>query len=272
MKRKFILLQFVLILLILSCKEKINENSSLTSLLVLLQSQQEPSRPCQTRTAIDQVGVYNATQIVSAPADTGTGFLDSRCAIDGVLGMGNFNGSLDVFTLDINGPGATIILGWNGKKVLDTIGNDFIVYENPFLMGGNPNTVFLEPTIVEVGNDQANWCGWNPTYTGGATFSNNPNGWLRFAGIRYVDYNQDTSSMNSATLFSTGGGDVFDLSDANFGTSGTGCNGALLADIQANGFLFVKLTSAKEILTALPISNTYGNPDIDGVIAKQLSP
>ncbi|WP_167883106.1 LIC_13355 family lipoprotein [Leptospira barantonii] len=268
---------FLIIVLILSlpyCKEESKDNSSVAALLLLVQSgsSNNSSRLCKDRIAIDQTGVYNAKEIVSAPANVGTGFQDSLCAVDGILGMGSFNGSLDVFTLDTNGAGASLILGWNGKKVQNPTGNDFIVFENPFQMGGSATTVYLEPVIVEVGNDQTNWCGWNPTYTGGGTFSNNPASWLRFAGLRYVDYNQITNPMNSTTLFSSGGGDAFDLGDANFGNSGTGCSGALKTELQTNGFLYIKMTSAKAILTTLPIPGANENPDIDGVIAKQLSP
>lgn len=268
------LLALILISFLSFCKENSQDDNSIAALLLLAQSgsQINASNPCKTRTAIDQTGVYNAKEIVSAPANTGTGFQDSICAADGVLGLGSFNGSLDVFTLDTNGAGASLILGWNGKKVQNATGNDFIVFENPFQQGGNSTTVFLEPVIVEVGNDQTNWCGWNPTYTGGGTFSNNPASWLRFAGLRYVDYNQITNPMNSTTLFASGGGDGFDLGDANFGNSGTGCSGALKTEFQTNGFLFVKMTSAKAILTTLPIPGANENPDMDGVIAKQLSP
>ncbi|PJZ56215.1 LIC_13355 family lipoprotein [Leptospira barantonii] len=268
------ILIIVLILFLSDCKPESKDDSSLAALLFIAQtgSSANASRPCKDRIAIDQTGVYNAKEIVSAPANVGSGFQDSICAVDGVMGMGSFNGSLDVFTLDTNGAGASLILGWFGKKVQNATGADFIVFENPFQQGGNATTVYLEPVIVEVGNDQTNWCGWNPTYTGGGTFSNNPTNWLRFAGLKYVDYNQITNPMNSTTLFASGGGDSFDLGDANFGNSGTGCNGALKTELQTNGFLYVKLTSAKAILTSLPIPGANENPDIDGVIAKQLSP
>ncbi|RHX88944.1 LIC_13355 family lipoprotein [Leptospira stimsonii] len=274
--KKIALLTYILFFLFfLSCKEKSNQDEALTgALLAIVQNQSNTtaSRPCLNRIAIDKVGIYNAKEIVSAPGNTGSGFQDSLCAVDGILGLGNFNGSLDVFTLDTNGAGASLILGWNGKKVQNTTGNDFIVFENPFQSGGNATTVFLEPVIVEVGNDLTNWCGWNPSYTGGGAFSSNPVNWLRFAGLRYVDYNQEKNPMDSATLFASGGGDGFDLLDANFGASGNGCNGTLTNNLQTNGFLYVKLTSAKAILTTLPIPGANENPDIDGVIAKQISP
>lgn len=275
LKRPRVFVFSILLFLFLGCKETQKEDSdSIATLLFLAQTNANNvfKNPCRSRSAIDQVGIYNAKQIVSAPADIGTGFQDSSCASDGILGLGNFNGSLDVFTLDTNGAGASLVLGWNGKKVQNTAGNDFIVFENPFQQNSSSTNVFLEPVIVEVGNDLSNWCGWNPTYAGGGTFSTNPANWLRFAGLRYVDYNQEKNPMDSATLFASGGGDGFDLLDANFGASGNGCNGALTANLQTNGFLYVRLTSAKAILTTLPIPGANENPDIDGVIAKQLSP
>ncbi|AJR16060.1 hypothetical protein LEP1GSC107_4248 [Leptospira interrogans serovar Grippotyphosa str. UI 12769] len=274
LNKKQIFTFFIIHLIFFECKENTSDDSEkLAALLLLTQTQQQTPEvsPCKDRFAIDQVGIYNAKEIISASAHTGTGFQDSHCAVDGVLGLGNFNGSLDVFTLDTSGAGASLILGWNGKKVQNTAGTDFIVFENPFQQGGNPNSVFLEPVIVEVGNDQANWCGWNPVYNGGGAFSTDPANWLRFAGLRYVDYNQITNPMNSVSLFNMGGGDGFDLGDANFGNSGTGCSAALRADFQNNGFLYVKLTSAKVILPALPIPGANENPDIDGVIAKQVN-
>ncbi|EMO05615.1 hypothetical protein LEP1GSC116_4930 [Leptospira interrogans serovar Icterohaemorrhagiae str. Verdun HP] len=107
---------FIYILLILfssfySCKENTSDDSEkLVALLLLTQTQQQTPEvsPCKDRFAIDQVGIYNAKEIISASAHTGTGFQDSHCAVDGVLGLGNFNGSLDVFTLDTSGAGAFI--------------------------------------------------------------------------------------------------------------------------------------------------------------------
>ncbi|TGK07279.1 LIC_13355 family lipoprotein [Leptospira semungkisensis] len=241
--------------------------------------------PCDTLTPETGRGVFVADELVSAPGSTGIGYKNANCAKDGIRGQGEFNGSLDVYTMGASGSGASIILGWSGGKVQPSTGIDFIVYENPFFIGvqnnSNPfNAVFMEPLIIEVGNDQTNWCGWNPAYTNADpnTFVNNPTYWNRFAGITPVAYNQDTNPMTVAEVFDTdivnggGGGDGFDLADSNFGSSGTGCDSTLKNDIQANGFTYIKISAAKTILSTLPIDSAHSNPDIDGVVAKSVSP
>ncbi|TGK01622.1 LIC_13355 family lipoprotein [Leptospira langatensis] len=255
--------------------------------LALLGNSSAPaySSPCDSLVPETGRGVFVADQLISAPGNTGIGYKNANCAADGVRGQGEFNGSLDVYTLAATGSGASIILGWSGGKVQPSTGIDFIVYENPFFVGvqnsSNPfNAVFLEPLIVEVGNDQTNWCGWNPAYTNSDpyTFSNNPTYWNRFAGITPVAYNQDSNPMTVAEVFDTdivnggGGGDGFDLSDANFGDSGSGCDSTLKSNIQTNGFTYIKISAAKTILSSLPIDSAHANPDIDGVAAKSVSP
>ncbi|TGK37907.1 LIC_13355 family lipoprotein [Leptospira andrefontaineae] len=240
---------------------------------------------CDLRNPETGRGIFVADEIVSAPTNNGIGFKDSDCSVDGIRGQGKFNGSLDVYSIEDSGSGSAIILRWSGAKVLPTSGIDFIVYENPFFIGvqndsNTFNNVFMEPLIVEVGNDLANWCGWDPEYTNSDpnTFVGNPIYWERFAGITPFSYNQDTNPMTVPEVFDTdivnggGGGDGFDLADSNFGNSGTGCTGGLKTDIQANGFTYIKISAAKTILTSLPIDPAHANPDIDGVIAKSVTP
>lgn len=240
---------------------------------------------CDLRNPETGRGIFVADEIISAPTSNGIGFKDSDCSADGIRGEGKFNGSLDVYSLEDSGSGSSIILRWSGVKVLPTSGIDFIVYENPFFIGVQNNSnsfdnVFMEPVIVEVGNDLTNWCGWDPEYTNADpnTFVGNPIYWNRFAGITPFVYNQDTNPMTVSEVFDTdivnggGGGDGFDLADSNFGNSGNGCNGTLKANIQASGFTYIKISAAKTILSALPIDSAHANPDIDGVIAKSVNP
>ncbi|EMK00454.1 LIC_13355 family lipoprotein [Leptospira sp. WS58.C1] len=240
---------------------------------------------CDSKNPETGRGIFVADEIVSAPTSNGVGFKDSDCLVDGVRGQGKFNGSLDVYSLEDSGSGSAIILRWSGVKVLPVSGIDFIVYENPFFIGvqndSNPfNNVFMEPLIVEVGNDLINWCGWDPEYTNPDpnTFVGNPIYWERFAGITPFVYNQDTNPMTVSEVFDTdivnggGGGDGFDLADPNFGNSGTGCDGSLKTDIQTNGFAYIKISAAKTILSTLPIDAAHANPDIDGVIARSVTP
>ncbi|PJZ71177.1 hypothetical protein CH373_01275 [Leptospira perolatii] len=266
-----------------SCDSNVGPGNQVENAIAIAQILQNSpgTQECRLNSLDNSSGFFAANLVVSAPSQTGYGFTDSYCARNGVRGRGKFNGSLDVFTLGASGPGASIILSWSGKKVLNAAGIDFIVYENPFFIGGSvSNTydnVFGEPVVVEVGNDLSKWCGWNPTYSLG-TFSGNPVDWPRFAGLTPVAYNQDTNPMNLTDLFNTdvvnggGGGDGFDLSDANFGNSGTNCSTAERDDIQNNGFLYIRLTTAKVSIGSLPIDAAHTNPDIDGVIAKSISP
>lgn len=237
------------------------------------------ARPCPGRTANAPAGTAVADTVNSAPGDLASGFFDAVCAVDGVRGEGDVNGSLDVYTLGASGAAATLILEWSGRRVTNGGGADFIVFENAFFLNGDTNTRFMEPTIVEVSNNGADYCGWTPNYANAdeTVYSKNPAMWQRFAGISPVYYNQDTNNLNAADLFTpaTAGGDAFDLGDANFGS---GCAAGVRTDIQTNGFVYVKLTSA----TARTNPDTGasfvqdagafgGGPDIDGVIARNLA-
>lgn len=287
MKNSFFL-YFLSVSLLIGCDNKGGsggDSASAFALLQLLQNGTGTYSFCRNYSPAESNSVFVANQVILAPAHTGNGFRDSYCAANGIRGIDKFNGSLDVFTLDTSGPGATLILGWSGKKVLPVSGIDFIAYENPFFIGAQNNTnpfnqVFLEPMVVEVGNDRSNWCGWNPVYTNGNpnSFSEDPSVWSRFGGITPFVYNQETNPMTVASIYNTdvvhggGGGDGFDLADANFGASGSGCSGSLKTDLQTNGFTYIKLTSAIVLMPSLPIPVGNGSPDIDGVIAKSISP
>ncbi|PJZ27262.1 hypothetical protein CH352_09280 [Leptospira hartskeerlii] len=269
---------------LLNC-ENSKSSSAAESLLALGLGGSGLLSSCAQRNPETGRGIFVADEIISAPTSNGIGFKDSNCLVDGIRGQGKFNGSLDVYSLEASGIGSSIILRWASVKVLPTSGIDFIVYENPFFVGVQNNSnsfdnVFMEPLIVEVGNDLTNWCGWDPTYTNSDpnTFVGNPIYWNRFAGITPFVYNQDSNPMTVSEVFDTdilnggGGGDGFDLADSNFGNSGSGCNGTLKSEIQTNGFTYIKISAAKTILTSLPIDSAHANPDIDGVIAKSVTP
>ncbi|TGK11839.1 LIC_13355 family lipoprotein [Leptospira fletcheri] len=271
-----------------SCQSKSESGSevSIAALTQLLQGGGSGTTSnCRSFLPKESGNIYVGDQIVSAPANSGIGFKDSYCSANGVRGIDLFDGSLDVYTLDPSGVGALLVLGWSGKKVLPGPGIDFMVYENPFFIGvqnnTNPfNSVFLEPIVVEVGNDLTNWCGWNPTYTNSnpSVFSNDPSVWARFAGITPFVLNQESNPMTVSAVYNPdvvhggGGGDGFDLAEPNFGATGSGCTGTLKNDLQTNGFLYIKLVPAITVQPSLPIPAGNGTPDIDGVIARNLSP
>lgn len=63
-------------------------------------------------------------------------------------------GSLDVLSLGANGE---IVLGFGDRAIVDGDGADFIVFENPFYVGGNPEQVYAELAEVSVSPDGKNW-------------------------------------------------------------------------------------------------------------------
>lgn len=116
------------------------------------------------------------------------------------IGGGTANGSQDVLTL---GGGGEIAFGFGGNAIVDGPGADFIVFENPFDIAGDPTDPYAEPGVVSVSEDGVTWvdfpcekdtypytgcAGWHPV------ISNPANG---------------ISPFDAATA----GGDPFDLAD-----------------------------------------------------------
>jgi hypothetical protein len=230
-------------------------------------------------------GVFLADMVVEAPGHTGIGFYDRQKAINGVRGAGSGAGSLDVFSLDNSGASSHLTLRWNGKKIKNGAGIDLIVFENAFNISGNPATRFMDLVIVEVSNDNVNFCGFAPdyTYTPETTYSNNPAYWLRFAGRTPVLYNVDSNNLTEAQLFQDNdnnyepdlaGGDAFDLdllSDSNY--YNTGCTTELRDELKNNGFTYLRLTPANRRTNpdtgVVFVKDGMSNgPDIDGVVAR----
>ena len=228
--------------------------------------------------------LYLFDSVEDAPGHTGSGFYDKQKAVNGVRGAGTGAGSFDVFSLDNTGASTHLTLRISGKKVLNGPGADFIVYENGFYIGGNPNTRFMDLIIVEVSNDGTNYCGFAPdyTYSTETTYSNDPAYWLRFAGKTPVIYNVDSNNMTVAQLFSdddsdgvlNGGGDAFDLDDlSDSNTWATGCTAALRDQLKNGGFTYLRLTPANRRTNpdtgAVFVKDGIANgPDIDGVVAR----
>ncbi|MBI3396095.1 MAG: LIC_13355 family lipoprotein [Spirochaetia bacterium] len=251
-----------------------SDGAGLAMAALLAGSASNQSRPCAGYTASTPTGTAAADTVTSAPGSTGFGNSDSYCAVNGIRGAGLLEGSLDVYTLSSTGSGASIVLEWAGQKVTNGAGVDFVVFENPFRISGSATNVFLEAIVVEVSRDKSTYCGWNPSYTGGGTYSGDPANWIRFAGITPVLYNQATNPLNAVDVMDTSkaGGDAFDLGDANFGSSGYLCDATAKSDIQTNGFYYLKLTAATASPYNKPASSASSDgPDIDGVVARNLA-
>lgn len=121
-----------------------------------------------------------AIEVVSVEYGPGAGF--GQDDMPGIVlgapeGAGDISGSLDVVTL---GNGGSITLAFGGV-IEDAPGPDFIVFENAFYAGGDPEAPFAEIASVEVSADGETWsaypctadetpfdgcAGWHPTYAG----------------------------------------------------------------------------------------------------------
>ncbi len=116
-------------------------------------------------------------------------------------GSGLSTGSFDVLSLGIGG---TIVLK-SDTPILNGTGADFIVFENAFYAGGNPQAPFAEPGEVSVSQDGTHFVAF-PCASG------NPDEmYPGCAGVHPVLANADTNSIDP-TDPATAGGDAFDLS------------------------------------------------------------
>lgn len=235
-----------------------------------------------------KAGVFLADQVVEAPGSTGTGFGNTNLMLNGVRGQGLTAGGLDVYSIENTGATTHVVLAWSGKKVKNTSGADFAVYENAFNATPGPGR-FMEPLFVEVSDDNVSYCGFAPDYTNTTetAYSNDPAHWLRFAGKTPVIYNIANNSTNftAGELFTDanadgegdiGGGDLFDLdnlSDSN--AFSTGCTTAIRDGMRTNGFRYLRLISAARRInpdtSAAFVSDAISSgPDIDGVVARSV--
>lgn len=97
------------------------------------------------------------TGVVSfAPTDcAGFGAASMPGIVEGPpVGGGTVHGSLDVVSL---GCGGSIVVSFAPNAIVDGPGPDFIVFENPFDIGGDPNDVYAEPGEVSVSDDGTTW-------------------------------------------------------------------------------------------------------------------
>lgn len=266
-----------------------SSDGSALALLALAGAGAIQSVSCSAYSASAPSGTALADTVTSAPGASGSGFGDSYCAVNGVRGGGNDMGSTDVYSLSSTGSGSILVLSFNGRKITNGSGADFIVFENPFNYNGNSSTRFMEAVVVEVSYDGSNWCGFNPAY-GSSSYSNNPAGWSRFGGITNVVYNQGSNNMDASTLFASGGGDAFDLANLATGTTtganctsvaaNSGCTAGTVSTLQgtgaSQGVRYVRLIAASACTNPNAANSNFptdsgafgGGPDIDGVIGR----
>jgi len=151
-----------------------------------------------------------ASQVVSFEPGFNAGYGEESLP-DVVLGPPSKDppsvGSLDVLSLGIDG---TIVLGFGGT-IQDGPGPDFIVWENVFWVGGDPENVFEELGEVAVSDDGETWAVFpcDPQRTDG--FDPGCAGWRP-----RLEYDAcSTESLDPAVV----GGAPFDLADIGVSTA-----------------------------------------------------
>ena len=145
---------------------------------------------------------HYATKVVSYSPGDGGGYNSDK--LPGVVlgppeGGGCCAGSVDVVSL---GNGGEIVLGFD-VEIVDGPGVDFLVFENPFDIGGDPKNPLAEPGEVSVSEDGKTWTTWPctaTTYPYGACAGWHPVLATKASGV-------DTRDPGKA------GGDPFDLAD-----------------------------------------------------------
>jgi hypothetical protein len=154
------------------------------------------------------------TSVVSfAPTDcAGFGVASMPGIVEGPpVGGGADKGSTDVVSL---GSGGTIVLSFAPNAIVDGPGPDFIVFENPFDIGGSSTDLYAEPGEVSVSDDGTTWTTFpcTPVSEPGAsdgTGTAPPYGACAGWHVVYSSPANGISSLDPAVA----GGDAFDLAD-----------------------------------------------------------
>ncbi len=116
-------------------------------------------------------------------------------------GAGAEQGSLDVVSI---GNGGSVTLEFAGASIWDEPGPDFIVFENAFFAGGDPQKPFAELGTVAVSEDGETWTEFPCTATEAPYGS--------CAGWHPVYANPDQNEIDPLDP-ETAGGDAFDLAE-----------------------------------------------------------
>jgi hypothetical protein len=98
-----------------------------------------------------------AAEMVRFEAGSGAGFGQDRLpnvVLGPPGGAGTGAASLDVLSL---GAGGSIELGFGEAVIVDGPGPDFVVFENPFWIRGDPDDPYAELGEVEVSEDAIEW-------------------------------------------------------------------------------------------------------------------
>ncbi len=145
-----------------------------------------------------------ANEVVDIAYGPGAGYGQEHfpsIVFGGPHGFGEMSGSLHVLAL---GNGGSITLGFTDRRIVDGQGADFIVFENAFWAGGDPDVPYAELGAVEVSADGETWIGF-PCSALEAPFGSCA-GWNPV----YANVTDNDIDPLDATV---AGGDAFDLAD-----------------------------------------------------------
>jgi prepilin-type processing-associated H-X9-DG protein/prepilin-type N-terminal cleavage/methylation domain-containing protein len=200
---------------------------------------------------------FFATQVISTNPGLGQGtFGDPTQALGGPSGLGDYQGSLNVYRLGIGG---SITLGFVDEAITNGTGADFVVYANPFYVNGNPTEDYAELSFVSVSSDGVHFATF-PTVsktTGPvAMYGNiNPANVSGFGGVTPV-YANVTASAIDPFYPAAAGGDAFDLSALS--------NSPLIGEgyLNLNDIRYVQITDVVSGTSVDSQGNTIYDPGI----------
>jgi hypothetical protein len=119
-------------------------------------------------------------------------------------GAGSSLGSTDVVSFGKTG---SIVVAFTPNAIVDGPGPDFVVFENPFFVGGDPNDIYAEQAEVSVSDDGTTWS------TFACTISSGPGKGPFGACAGWHPIYSSTTSGISPIDYPASGGDAFDLAD-----------------------------------------------------------
>jgi len=154
------------------------------------------------------------TSVVSFTPTDCAGF--GAAAMPGIVegppvGGGSERGSTDVVSL---GSGGSIVVSFEPNAIVDGPGPDFIVFENPFWIGGNTDDIYAEPGEVSVSDDGATWTTFpcTPTFSAAASDGTGTEPPYGACGGWQVVYSTPTNGISPLDP-AAAGGNTFDLAD-----------------------------------------------------------
>jgi hypothetical protein len=146
---------------------------------------------------------YFATEVTDFAFGTGQSFGQDHFP-EWVLGgpEGNASGVAATSGVVSLGDGGTVTLSFGTTRGLNGDGPDLLIFENPFLIGGDPETPFAELARVEVSLDGVEWY----------EFPCDPVSGIGCAGVKPVLVNFEKGDLPPYSP-EVAGGDAFDLDE-----------------------------------------------------------